>query len=428
MYNNKEKKRKEEFYEREKDTDNKRKKKMINNKILKSTLSNKKSINKKIEKNKTKKNLLKAGGLIDKKINFNEETNKKNKKKNIKKNRIVKNGSNNKKKHIGISGNIKNGKKVVAKKKINMNENNTNNINEKEQVKKGVNEQIDDEKDRYLLKIDEDPYLLKDAKYIKKSELWKNKQRVLIVRSPLKKKNCKSFIENLKLLLPHHKIENKWDKKLNKSELSEISYSRNCNNIIFFDVKKKRYCLWICKNLTGPSLYFEILDYIPLHSLIFSGNCLLYSRPLLIFSKHFDELDHLKIIKEMFIHVFGTPNYHPLSKPFYDHCYNFFYINNLIYFRHYQILPITLADSNNINKQKLVEIGPKFTLHIIKIFEECFKGRILYENVKYKNYVTPQQMKLDQNLKKKMINIKKKEKKIKKIKSINRLIKTDIDF
>ncbi|SOV22074.1 ribosome biogenesis protein BRX1 homolog, putative [Plasmodium sp. DRC-Itaito] len=284
------------------------------------------------------------------------------------------------------------------------------------------------EDDLINLQIDEDPYLLKDASYIKKNELWKNRQRVLIVRSPLKKKGCKSFIDNLKLLLPHHKMENKWDKKVPKSELNDISYSRNCNNIIFFDVKRKRYCLWICKSRTGPSLYFEILDYIPLHSLLFSGNCLLYSRPLLIFSKHFDELDHLKLIKEMFIHVFGVPNYHPLSKPFYDHCYNFFYVNDLIYFRHYQILPITLADSNNVNKQQLVEIGPQFTLHIIKIFEECFKGRILYENEKYRNYVTPQQVKLNDHLKKKIKNMKKKKNKYKKFKFIKPNIKTDIDY
>ncbi|KJP89260.1 hypothetical protein AK88_01138 [Plasmodium fragile] len=289
-------------------------------------------------------------------------------------------------------------------------------------------EDDNDERDSHNDGADEDPYMLKDATYIQKNELWRNRQRVLIVRSPLKKKNCKSFVENLKLLLPHHKTESKWNKKAKKSDLCDISYSRNCNNIIFFDIKKKRYCLWICKNKTGPSLYFEILDYIPLHSLLFSGNCLLYSRPLLIFSKAFDELEHLKLIKEVFIQVFGTPNYHPLSKPFYDHCYSFVHVNNLIYFRHYQIMPITLADSNNVNKQKLVEIGPKFTLHIIRIFEECFKGRVLYENVKYKNYVSPQQMRMQKNAHKKMNNLKKKKNMSKRVKFIRTPIKMDIDF
>ncbi|CAD2096444.1 hypothetical protein YYG_04604 [Plasmodium vinckei petteri] len=274
----------------------------------------------------------------------------------------------------------------------------------------------------------EDPYLLKDATYIKKNKLWTMRQKVLIVRSPLKKKNCQSFIDNLKLLLPHHKMESKWSKKGKKIDLSNVCYSNNCSNLIFFDIKRNRYCLWICKNKTGPSLYFEILDYIPLHSLAFPGNCLLYSRPLLIFSKQFDELEHLKLIKEMFIHIFGTPKYHPLSKPFYDHCYNFYYIKDLIYFRHYQILPTTLADSNNINKQKLVEIGPQFTLHIIKIFDKFFKGDIIYENLKYKNCETPKQKKIKQNIKKKVTSIKKKKSYMNRVKFIHTPIKTDIDF
>ncbi|CXH90042.1 ribosome biogenesis protein BRX1 homolog, putative [Plasmodium berghei] len=289
-------------------------------------------------------------------------------------------------------------------------------IEESEEENEGEKEEI------------EDPYLLKDAKYIKKNKLWKTKQRVLIVRSPLKKKNCQSFVDNLKLLLPHHKMESKWSKKGKKIDLSNICYSRNCNNLIFFDIKRNRYCLWICKNITGPSLYFEILDYIPLHSLSFPGNCLLYSRPLLIFSKQFDELEHLKLIKEIFIHVFGTPKYHPLSKPFYDHCYNFYYIKDLIYFRHYQILPTTLADSNNINKQKLVEIGPQFTLHIIKIFDQFFKGNVIYENLKYKNCETSKQKKIKQNIKKKVTSIKKKKSYVSRVKFIHTPIKTDIDF
>ncbi|SCL96908.1 ribosome biogenesis protein BRX1 homolog, putative [Plasmodium chabaudi chabaudi] len=300
---------------------------------------------------------------------------------------------------------------------------------EEEEEEEEENEEEEDEEEEEGEKDEtEDPYLLKDATYIKKNDLWKMRQKVLIVRSPLKKKNCQSFIDNLKLLLPHHKMESKWSKKEKKIDLSNICYSSNCSNLIFFDIKRNRHCLWICRNKTGPSLYFEILDYIPLHSLAFPGNCLLYSRPLLIFSKLFDELEHLKLIKEMFIQVFGTPKYHPLSKPFYDHCYNFYYIKDLIYFRHYQILPTTLADSNNINKQKLVEIGPQFTLHIIKIFDKFFKGNVIYENLKYKNCETPKQKKIKQNIKKKFTSIKKKKSYMNRIKFIHTPIKTDIDF
>lgn len=275
---------------------------------------------------------------------------------------------------------------------------------------------------------DMDPYLLKDAYYIKRSELWKNRQRVLLVRCPIKRKNCKVFIDNLKLLIPHNKVEGKWERKLCKAELNEISATRNCNNIVFLDVHRKRYCLWICKPQTGPSLYCEILDFISLHSLLFSGNCLLFSRPLLLFSKSFDKLNHLKLIKEMFIHVFGIPNYHPLSKPFYDHCYHFFYANELIYFRHYQILPVTLADANNIHKQKLVEIGPRFTLHIIKIFSQCFSGDVIYENKRYEYYASPKLMKNVEKQKKIFKSVDKRIKRTRKLMHRHNFIKSDIDL
>lgn len=292
----------------------------------------------------------------------------------------------------------------------------------------GEESETKEEKRNGSEKVDTDPYLLKDAYYIKKSNLWKNRQRVLLVRCPLKRKNCKSLIDNLKLLLPHNKVEGKWEKKLCKAELNEISTSRNCNNIIFFDVCRKRYCLWICKPQTGPSLYFEILDYIPLHSLLFTGNCLLYSRPLLLFSKAFEKLDHLKLIKEMFIHVFGIPNYHPLSKPFYDHCYHFIYTDNLIYFRHYQIMPVTLADSNNIHKQKLVEIGPRFTLHLIKIFDGCFCGDVIYENKNYRIVASPKQLRYLEIQKKRNKAADKKLRKEQRRKSFKYYIKSDMDL
>ncbi|VWU50531.1 ribosome biogenesis protein BRX1 homolog, putative [Hepatocystis sp. ex Piliocolobus tephrosceles] len=275
---------------------------------------------------------------------------------------------------------------------------------------------------------DDDPYLLKNATYIQKNFMWTNRQRVLIVTCPLKKKNGSTLMKNLKLLLPHHKLEGNWHKKQRKTNLIDISHSRNCNNILFFQVTRYREYLWICKNITGPSIYFNVLDYIPLHSFKFTGNCLLNSRPLLVFSELFDKYDYLKLIKELFIHVFGIPRYHPLSKPFYDHCYSFFYINNLIYFRHYQIIPITLADSNNVNKQKLVEIGPRFTLNIIKIFEKCFTGKVLYENEQHEKYVSPKQLKKYKQSLNKLNRMKKKFNKIKKCKSVKNQIKTDIDF
>jgi ribosome biogenesis protein BRX1 len=114
-----------------------------------------------------------------------------------------------------------------------------------------------------------------------------------------------------------------------------------------------------------------------------TGNCLLYSRPLLIFDKAFHTFPHLTLIKEMFTQAFGTPRNHPKSKPFFDHVFSFFYFDNKIWFRHYQISPRTERDQNKPLKQCLTEIGPRFVLNPIKIFEDSFAGRVIYKNPHY---------------------------------------------
>lgn len=76
--------------------------------------------------------------------------------------------------------------------------------------------------------------------------------------------------------------------------------------------------------------------------------------------------------------IFGTPNNHPKSQPFIDHVFNFSYVDNRIWFRNYEILDEKSADLN--------EIGPRFTLNLIKIFDGSFGGPIIYSNP---DYVTP---------------------------------------
>lgn len=54
--------------------------------------------------------------------------------------------------------------------------------------------------------------------------------------------------------------------------------------------------------------------------------------------QHFDATPHMQLLKEMFIQVFGTPNYHPKSQPFVDHVFNFSLRDGKIWFRNYQIV------------------------------------------------------------------------------------------
>lgn len=127
-----------------------------------------------------------------------------------------------------------------------------------------------------------------------------------------------------------------------------------------------------------------------------TGNSLKGSRPILSFDKNFDKIIHLSLLKELFVQVsqikfnpiinqfylfinlllqtFGTPNHYPKSQPFVDHVISFSYLDSRIWFRNYQIIE---------EDGSLAEIGPRFVLNLIKIFDGSFGGSVLYSNPQY---------------------------------------------
>ncbi|MGH0150268.1 UNVERIFIED_CONTAM: hypothetical protein FKN15_055506 [Acipenser sinensis] len=107
-----------------------------------------------------------------------------------------------------------------------------------------------------------------------------------------------------------------------------------------------------------------------------TGNCLKGSRPLLSFDPTFEKEPHYALLKELFIQTFSTPQYHPKSQPFVDHILTFTIADNRIWFRNYQIIE---------EDGSLVEIGPRFVLNLIKIFQGSFGGATLYENPRYQS-------------------------------------------
>ena len=108
-----------------------------------------------------------------------------------------------------------------------------------------------------------------------------------------------------------------------------------------------------------------------------TGNCLKGSRPLLSFDENFSKIPHYALLKELFTQIFGVPNHHPKSQPFFDHVYTFTVLDNRIWFRNFQILT---EDGG------LAEIGPRFVLNPVKIFGGSFGGETLWDN---SHYVSP---------------------------------------
>lgn len=102
-----------------------------------------------------------------------------------------------------------------------------------------------------------------------------------------------------------------------------------------------------------------------------SGNCLRGARPLLSFDPEFDKTPHMSLLKELFAQTFGVPNHHPRSQPFYDHVYTFSVLDGRIWFRNYQIVG---------EEGALAEVGPRFVLNLIRIFDGSLGGPVIYSN------------------------------------------------
>ncbi len=128
----------------------------------------------------------------------------------------------------------------------------------------------------------------------------------------------------------------------------------------------------------------------------FSGNCLRGSRPILSFDAAFDDDDgrrpHLRLVRELLLHVFGVPQGARRSKPFVDRVMGFSVADGRIWVRNYQINESETATATATDRSKdgdeaapggnngggldnkgragggkeldigLVEIGPRFVL------------------------------------------------------------------
>lgn len=151
-----------------------------------------------------------------------------------------------------------------------------------------------------------------------------------------------------------------------------------------------------------------------MEELHFTGNCLKGSRPILSFDAAFDKEPHLRVLKELFLHIFGVPKGARKAKPFIDHVMGFTLADGKIWIRNYQISESEAATATHAGTEtepkpkekkapgketeiRLVEIGPRFVLTPIVIQEGSFGGPILYEN---REFVSPNQVRSELRQKK----------------------------
>ncbi|OCL13573.1 Brix-domain-containing protein [Glonium stellatum] len=242
----------------------------------------------------------------------------------------------------------------------------------------------------------------------------KNKQRVLILSSRGVTYRHRHLMNDLYSLLPHSRKDAKLDTKTKLYQLNELAELYNCNNVFFFEARKgKDLYAWMSKAPNGPTVKMHLQNLHTMEELHFTGNCLKGSRPILSFDAAFDKQPHLRVIKELFLHIFAVPKGARKVKPFADHVMGFTIADGKIWIRCYQInetepgkqkpsadgeMDVDQApkkgkpDETNVS---LVEIGPRLVLTPIVILESSFGGPVIYEN---KEFVSPNQVRADLRL------------------------------
>ena len=164
---------------------------------------------------------------------------------------------------------------------------------------------------------------------------YRNKQRCLVLCSRGVTARYRHLLEDLRTLIPHHKKESKLDPGSEGAAraVNDIAEIRSCNSVLFLECRKRQDAyLWMGKvgQSSGPSVRFHVTNIHTMDELRLTGNCMKGSRPVLSFDESFGRLGHLKILKELFLDVFGTPRGHPKSKPFVDRVMAFYYADNKV--------------------------------------------------------------------------------------------------
>uniref|UniRef100_A0A182WAM6 Ribosome biogenesis protein BRX1 homolog n=1 Tax=Anopheles minimus TaxID=112268 RepID=A0A182WAM6_9DIPT len=213
---------------------------------------------------------------------------------------------------------------------------------------------------------------------------WTNKQRVLVLCARGINHRDRHLMRDLRTLMPHHRAEPKMERWKTLQVVNEMSEMKHCNKVMLFEGRRKRdLYMWLANASVGPSVKFLIENIHTMGEMKLTGNCLRGSRPLISFSEDFTKHPHLLLIKELLVQIFGVPNHHPKSQPFVDRVITFTYLDNRIWYRHFQILS---EDGG------LTEVGPRFVMNPIKIFNGSFGGDAIWENASYQSPAKHRQM------------------------------------
>ncbi|KAI0256874.1 ribosome biogenesis protein BRX1 [Lactifluus subvellereus] len=212
----------------------------------------------------------------------------------------------------------------------------------------------------------------------------KNKQRVLLLSSRGITHRMRHLMNDLEALLPHVKKDSKLDSKNHLHLLPELADLHSCNNALYFEARRHEdLYLWAAKTPNGPSVKLHVQNVHTMDELKMTGNCLKGSRGIVSFDAAFEETEWGRLTKELFTHIFGVPPQARRAKPFIDHILTFSIVDSKIWFRNFQIVEKDPLQPNGPPEMSLVEIGPRFVLTPIRIFEGAFGGATVFANPEF---------------------------------------------
>jgi ribosome biogenesis protein BRX1 len=165
---------------------------------------------------------------------------------------------------------------------------------------------------------------------------YRNKQRCLVLCSRGVTARYRHLLEDLRTLMPHHKKESKLDPGdtgMGRA-VNDIAAMKSCTSVLFLECRKRQDAyMWLGRvggQSPGPSVKFHVSNIHTMDELRLTGNCMKGSRPILSFDESFGRVGHLRLLKELFVDVFGTPRGHPKSKPFVDRVMAFYYADKRV--------------------------------------------------------------------------------------------------
>lgn len=215
-------------------------------------------------------------------------------------------------------------------------------------------------------------------------KILRNKQRVLLLSSRGISQRMRHLMNDLEVLLPQTKKESKLDSKSQLHLLPELADLHNCNNTLYFEARRHEdLYLWAAKTPNGPSIKMHVQNIHTMDELKLTGNCLKGSRGLLSFDKSFDNTEWGLLTKEIFTQIFGVDPHARRAKPFVDHILTFSMLDSKIWFRNFQIIEKDPLQPDGPPQTSLVEIGPRFVLTPIRIFEGAFGGATVFSNPEF---------------------------------------------